>query len=73
MTVLDTTGHTEYSWTEGNEDETEIARKAFNDLIAKGYTAFYVDEDRDDRKGKRMISFDADAGSVILFKQLAGG
>ena len=54
-----------------NEDEVAAARKTFNDLKAKGFTAFHVKKDGE--KGTRMDEFDAQAGTYIMVPQYKGG
>jgi hypothetical protein len=71
MQVLDRTGHTTLTWSADSEEETRVAREAFNRMTEKGYRAFRVR--RLGRQGERMDVFDPDAEEMILVPHLAGG
>jgi hypothetical protein len=58
-------------WNPGNDAEVENARRTFDDLKAKDYEAFRVDDDGD--KAGRMPEFDRTAGKVIMVPRLIGG
>jgi hypothetical protein len=72
MRIIDETGDTRLIWDPDNEDEVSNAKRTFKDLTAKGYAAFAVD--RKGEAGKRVDSFDAEAGKLILMiPQQRGG
>jgi hypothetical protein len=71
MEVLDATGDTKHIWDKGNPDEVKAARKLYDDLKKKGYTAFRVDNDGD--KNGQMWKFDADAEKMIMVPRMVGG
>lgn len=71
MLILDPTGHTRMTWDPSEEDEVEIARKAFQKMTKKGYSAFHVKNDGSE--GKRMKEFDPNAEKMILAPNLQGG
>ena len=71
MSIMDHTGDSKQMWDPNNPDEVSSARKTFNDLKAKGYTAYQVREDG--KKAEIMREFDPQAGKVILSPAMAGG
>jgi|PlaIllAssembly_1097288.scaffolds.fasta_scaffold00483_13 hypothetical protein len=69
--IMGKEGDVKSIWDPTSEDEVEIAEKQFNDMKAKGYTAFKVDD-----KGAqttKMTKFDPKAGKVIFTKPVVGG
>jgi hypothetical protein len=64
MRVMDKTGDTKIVWSSANPDEVENARRTFNDLIKKGYSAFAVK--REGEKGKKITEFDPDLEAMII-------
>lgn len=71
MLIMDRTGHTKTTWNVDDEDEIETARQMFDDLTAKGYSAFRVKGESD--IGKRLKEFDPKAEAMILVPHLVGG
>ena len=71
MHVMDVTGDSKTIWDPNNADEVAQARKTFNDLKAKGYSAYKVRDDG--KKAEIMVSFDPQAGKLILSPAMAGG
>lgn len=59
-------------WDRRNSDEVADARRTFDDLTSKGYSAFIAEGKAGD-KGKRLRSFDPDAERIILVKPNQGG
>lgn len=59
-------------WDQNNPDEVADARRSFDELTGKGYSAF-VAEGKAGDKGKRLRSFDPAAERIILVKQNVGG
>jgi hypothetical protein len=68
MQVLDPTGHTSVKWDADKLAEVEVARKIFDEMTAKGYSAF-----RAGKNGARMTTFDPTAEKVVLVPHLRGG
>ena len=71
MRVIGTEGDTKVIWDTRNEIEIDAARKQFDSLVEKGFTAYRVDKDGD--KDGKMKSFDKTAGKIILVPAIAGG
>lgn len=71
MRVLDHTGDTKIIWDSENRTEVEHARKTFDELAAKGFSAFSVKKDGE--KGSRLSKFDPEEEKMILVPALRGG
>lgn len=71
MSVLGREGDTKITWNSENTDEVEHARKTFNELTRKGFSAFSVKYGGE--KGGRLAKFDPDEGKMILVPLLRGG
>lgn len=71
LRIMDGQGDTKLIWDADNDDEVANARRTFDDLLAKGFTAYDVKNDAD--KGERVRKFDADAEKLILVPRMAGG
>ena len=71
MLIMDHTGHTRTTWNPDDDDDADVARRVFDDLTGKGYSAFRV-KGADDM-GRRLTAFDKKAGSMILVPPLQGG
>jgi len=71
MSVLGMEGDTKVIWDSESEDEVENARKTFNDLKKKGYSAFSVKKNGE--KGSRLDTFDSEEEKMILTPALQGG
>lgn len=71
MHVMDQTGHTSVTWDIDQPDEVAAARETFDRLIRAGYSAFAV-EGRD-QQGRRITTFDPQAGKLMMVPQLRGG
>ena len=69
--ILGPSGDIKTIWDVGKPDEVKAARKQFDDLTKKKYTAFRVDKEGD--KAERMSTFDPNAGKVIMVARIAGG
>lgn len=70
MLIMDQTGHTRTTWSPDDEDDIDVARRQFNDLTGKGYSAFRT---KGDDMGKRLTKFDPKAGAMIMVPPLQGG
>ena len=72
MRVMDPkAGDLKVAWDPENTDETDHARKTFDDMRAKGFVAYAVD-----RKGKKsevVSAFDPEAEALILTPPVRGG
>lgn len=72
MAIQDETGDTKILWSKDNEDEVDNARRTFNDMKKKGYTAFSV-VGKKGEQGEQMRDFDPDAERIIFTKPAQGG
>lgn len=66
-----TDGDKKSIWDVSNEDEVAMAKREFEELTKKGFTAFHVKDDG--ATGKRMDKFEATAGTMILVPPRKGG
>lgn len=71
MRWLSEKGDTKLIFDPDNPDEVEAAEVQFNDLVAKGFTAYEVE--KDGSQGSKMKKFKAKAGRIILVPKLKGG
>lgn len=71
MQIMDPTGHTTVKWNPNDDDDVAVAEATFNQMTAKGYSAFRVT--RLGGKSERLRAFDPDAKAMILVPQLQGG
>ena len=72
MSTLDRTGDTRVMWDAGNDEETKVARKTFEDLTGKGYLA-YKAEGKRGIQGEQIRKFDPQAERIILVRPNQGG
>jgi hypothetical protein len=74
LAILNGEGDTKLTWDANNEDEVDAAREMFDDLIAKGFQAFEVsDEKEKGGKGKMIKKFDPKAQRIIMSPRIGGG
>lgn len=59
-------------WDRRNADEVTDARRSFDNLIGKGYSAFHVKGEKGDR-GDKMNRFDPEAERMVLIPPMKGG
>lgn len=71
MQFMSDEGDTRIIWDPANDDEVEVARRSFNDLIKKGYQAYRVR--RGGEKGERVREFDPSMERLILAPATVGG
>lgn len=71
MRIMDDTGDTKKTWDPSAPDEVEDARRTFDDLKKKGYTAYRINEDGE--PGEVMRKFDSQAKAVIMRPAMKGG
>ena len=64
-------GDTKIVWSRSNSDEVANARRTFEDLLSKKFTAFAVKHNGD--KGDRIYAFDPNAEHLIMVPPMAGG
>lgn len=72
MSIMNHTGDVKKQWDPNNAVETADAKRSFDDLRAKGYLAFRVNE-KDASKGEQIREFEPNAGSIIMVPPMAGG
>ena len=74
LSILNGEGDTKLTWNANNEDEVEAAEVMFDELIAKGFQAFEVsDEKEKGGKGKMIKKFDPKAQRIIMSPRIGGG
>ncbi len=71
MNILDREGDTKVMWDAGNEDEVTSARRTFDELRGKGFTAYRVDDKGD--TSAVITAFDPEAERIILRPAMVGG
>ena len=71
LAVMDHTGDTKIMWDADNEAEVEVAKKTFDSLRKKGYSAFKTNKKGE--AGERITEFDPQAERLIMAPQLQGG
>ena len=71
MRVMGVRGDTKIIWDSDNSDEVAAAKKTFNDLRDKHFTAFSVSKKGD--KDKMITEFDPDAEKIIMVPRMQGG
>lgn len=64
-------GHAKMMWDADDPDDVEDARRSFDTLRDRGFTAFKLD--KNGVKGSRMDRFDPKAGAFIMIPARAGG
>lgn len=71
LRVLGREGDVKTIWDKDNEDEVAAARKTFNEMRAKGYSAWSVKADGE--KDRVITEFDPKAEKIILAPAIRGG
>ena len=71
MSILGREGDIKTIWNSENAEEVEHARKTFEDLTKKGFSAFAVKHMGG--QGERIAKFDPSKEKMILVPQLRGG
>lgn len=71
MSMMDQSGDTKATWDSEKPDEVANARRTFDELKAKGYSAFRVNKKGD--QGEEMKTFDPNAEAVIMVPRMVGG
>ena len=71
MSILGREGDTKVIWDSENVEEVAQARKTFDELTKKGFSAFSVK--RDGEKGGRLAKFESGEEKMILVPALRGG
>lgn len=70
--IMDGTGDTKITWDPRNTDEVAHARKTFEDLIKKNFTAYSV-KPKDGSKGEQVREFNPNEAMYIFVPQYVGG
>lgn len=70
-TVTVKKGDTKIIWDPDNKDEVKNAKRTFENLLKKGFTAFSVK--RDGSRDTLVTDFDEDLEKLILVPRLVGG
>jgi hypothetical protein len=71
LICLDKTGDTKVIWDKDNSDEVATAKRTFDDLRKKGFTAFSVKKGGE--KDELITEFDKNAEKIILVPRIVGG
>lgn len=71
LRVMGMQGDTKIIWDSEVPAEVEAAKKTFDELRAKHYSAYAVKKSGD--KGNVIDKFDPDAEKIILAPQMSGG
>lgn len=72
LIIPDKTGDTKIMWHKDNPDEVAIAKRSFDDLKAKGFMIYKV-QDKDGARGEIMQEFDPNAERLVAIKPMMGG
>lgn len=77
MNVIDATGHTTVTWDPDNAESVRDARREFDGLTGRDYSAFRMTAVGEaavvEEKGERITEFDPAAGKLLMIPQRAGG
>lgn len=71
IAVMGKEGDVKTIWNPQNTDETENARRTFDEFRAKSYIAFRVNASGN--QGEQITEFDPNAGKMIMVPPMAGG
>jgi hypothetical protein len=71
LTVLDETGDTPFEYDPADAGDIQRAENYFNEMLGKGFSAFYVDPF--DSKDEPMSAFDPKAGRIIFVPPVKAG
>ena len=71
LRVLGREGDVKTIWNKDAPAEVEAARNTFNELKAKGYIAYSVEDGGG--RGKRIFDFVPEAGRIVMAPQMTGG
>lgn len=72
LATLDSSGDTKVIWSPDRPAEVEEARRTFDNLRAKGYSAFKVTA-ADGSKGEEIRAFDPALEKIIMAPRMQGG
>lgn len=71
MRIMGSVGDTKMIWDRNNEDEVKTAKKSFDDLRKKGFTAFGVKKTGE--KGDVITEFNPSMEKIIMAAPMRGG
>lgn len=70
MSIMDHSGHKELKWNTDQIEDTEVARKTFDELIKRGYSAF----GGQDAEAKHALKkFDPTMKEIVMVPTIVGG
>lgn len=72
LVKMDDTGDTKIMWSKDNQDEIDNAKRTFDDLRKKGFTAYSV-KGKNGEKNEIIRDFDPDSEKIIMAPQMQGG
>jgi hypothetical protein len=71
MNVMDSSGHKQLKWSTDRLDEVAVARKTFDNLVSKGYSAFGSEKRAEP---KHLVkSFDPELEELVMVPRTVGG
>lgn len=70
--MLRSKGDVRYEWDQDDPAQVELARKAFEKAMKKGFKAFRMDA-KEQQEGESLKEFDPTAEKIFLVPQLVGG
>lgn len=74
LSIMDPTGHDELSWDIHHFKSIKKAKKMYDKLIKKGYTAFVSLRDGGvSKKGNKIEKFDPALEEIVMVPPVAGG
>jgi len=71
MSIMDHSGHKELLWSPDQVEDTEIARKTFDELIKRGYSAFGGATDTEAKHA--LKKFDPTMKEIVMVPTIVGG
>lgn len=71
MSIMGKEGDVKVEWDPDVKDEVDIAKKAFDDNIKKGFKAFRQYDDG--KKGEQLDKFDPTAEKILFVAPIKGG
>ncbi len=71
ISILSPTGSQKLTWNPENPDEIKNVKHQFQLYLEQGYSAFHLSDTGGE--GKKIMSFDALAGKIIMMPKLGGG
>lgn len=71
LAIMGPTGDLKLTWSRGNADEIEIARKSFDEARKLGFAGYRLG--RDETRGEVIREFDPTAERIVMAPPMVGG